>query len=445
MASNTKLIHNGVIVNELTQFNGYITLDGDTITAVEKGEPSQQIIDLANTVIDAHGAFIMPGAIDDQVHFREPGLTDKASIATESKAAIAGGVTSFMEMPNTTPATTNMDALANKIEIAENTSYANYSFYLGATNNNADVVAQIDPKTIPGVKIFMGSSTGNMLVDRQKALEQIFAESPVLIATHCEEESIIQENLKQAYAKLGDEIPFEMHPVIRSNEACVRSTDKAISLAIKYSARLNVLHISTKEECTMFGNTLPLADKKITAEVCAHHLWFESADYTTMKGKVKCNPAVKTKADRDALREALACGKLDILATDHAPHLLEQKLEKYTTCPSGLPLVQHSMPMMMEMYTPEQVVQFMAHNPAIGYKVDKRGFLKVGYKADIVIVENKEWAVTKSNILYKCGWSPLEGHNFKFKVAYTILNGEVVYQNGVVSENRNAQQLRFDR
>ena len=443
--ANIKLIHNGIIVNELTKYKGYITFDGDMITAVEMGDPIQQIVDSANHVIDAKGAYIIPGAIDDQVHFREPGLTEKACIETESRAAIAGGVTSFMEMPNTTPATTTVDALNSKLEIAENTSYANYSFYMGATNANAEVIANIDPKTIPGVKIFMGSSTGNMLVDRQKALEQIFAESPVLIATHCEEESIVQENLRQAYAKYGDEIPFEMHPVIRSNEACVRSTDKAISLAIKYAARLNVLHISTKEECTMFGNTLPLDEKKITAEVCAHHLWFESSDYATMKGKVKCNPAVKTKADRDALRDALSNGKLDILATDHAPHLLAQKLEKYTTCPSGLPLVQHSLPMMMEMYEPEQVVQFMAHNPAIGYRVDKRGFLKVGYKADIVIVEDKEWAVAKENILYKCGWSPLEGHNFKYKVAYTILNGEVVYQNGIVSENRNAQQLKFDR
>lgn len=441
----TKLIYNGVIVNELTRFNGYVTFEGDTITAVEKGVPSQQLIDSAMNSIDANGAYVMPGAIDDQVHFREPGLTEKASIETESKAAIAGGVTSFMEMPNTTPATTDLKALNNKLEIALNTSYANYSFYLGATNNNADVIAKIDPKTTPGVKIFMGSSTGNMLVDRHKALEQIFAESPVLIATHCEDEAIVQENLRLAYAKFGDEIPFEMHPVIRSREACVRSTDKAISLAIKYSARLNVLHISTKDECTMFGNTVPLIDKKITAEVCAHHLWFESSQYGKMKGKVKCNPAVKSIEDRDALREALANGKLDILATDHAPHLLVQKLEKYTTCPSGLPLVQHSLPMMMEMYTPEQVVQVMAHNPAIGYKVDKRGFLKVGYKADIVIVENKKWAVTKNNILYKCGWSPLEGHYFNFNVAYTILNGEVVFQKGVVSEQRHAQQLRFDR
>ncbi len=442
---NSLIIYNGNITNEQKQFVGYITIKGDTITEVCPGQPSQETLDNADEKINALNALIMPGAIDDQVHFREPGLSEKATIQTESIAAIAGGVTSFMEMPNTTPATTSIEALNNKLQIAENTAYANYSFYIGAANNNADVIANIDPKTVAGVKIFMGSSTGDMLVDRTKTLERIFAEAPVLITTHCEDETIVQENLRQAYAKYGDDIPFEMHPIIRSNEACVKSTDKAIELALKYSAQLNVLHISTKEECSMFANNLPLDQKRITAEVCAHHLWFDSSAYPTLKGKMKCNPAIKTAADRDALRQALADGRLDIAATDHAPHTLEQKLAKYTSSPSGLPLVQHSLPMLMEIYNPMQVAQFMAHNPAIVYKVDKRGFLRPGYKADIAIVQKQLWTVEAQSLLYKCKWSPIEGSNLQYKVTHTILNGKIAYQNGIVNKTSFAQQLKFDR
>lgn len=440
------LIKNALIVNEGKSYKGNLLIENEQISKI-----SENFIDSDDAdVIDAEGLYLLPGVIDDQVHFREPGLTHKADIGTESRAAVAGGVTSFMEMPNTKPATTSLELLEDKFEIASHSSIANYSFYLGATNDNLDIVSNLDPKITCGVKVFMGSSTGNMLVDQKKVLEGIFAECPTIITTHCEDEQTIRNNIEIFRQRYGDNIPIEAHPLIRSNEACVRSTDLAISLAEKYGSKLHVLHLSTKEEMSLFDSK-PLEEKRITGEVCVHHLWFTDADYAQKGNFIKWNPAVKSIEDRDALRTALRKGKLDVVATDHAPHTLTEKSNSYLTAPSGGPLVQHSLTMMLELvdqgiFTIEEVVAKMCHSPAILFSVNKRGFIREGYYADLVLVKpNSRWKVEASNILYKCGWSPLEGSMLNNEVKMTFVNGFLAYSNGSVNEGKQGQRLTFNR
>jgi dihydroorotase, multifunctional complex type len=440
------LICDATIVNEEAQFVGNVLIEHGRISKI-----SSTPIEAANAIrIDAKGLLLLPGVIDDQVHFREPGLTHKGDIASESKAAVAGGVTSFMEMPNTKPATTTIELLEEKFEIASRTSFANYSFYIGATNENLDVIAKIDPRTTCGVKVFMGSSTGNMLVDERKTLEGIFAESPTIVTTHCEDEATIRRNLAEFQARYGEAIPVEAHPLIRSNEACVRSTDLAISLATKYGSRLHVLHLSTKEEMALL-DAKPLAEKKITGEVCVHHLWFSDKDYAQRGNFIKWNPAVKSEADRDALRDSLKTGKLDVVATDHAPHTFEEKSNPYLTAPSGGPSVQHSLTLMLELakqgfYTIEEVVNKMCHAPATLFQVAERGFIREGYFADLVLVDpSTSWTISKENILYKCGWSPFDGVTLSNSIKTTFVNGEIAYNNGVVYDRQLGMRLTFDR
>jgi dihydroorotase len=440
------LLENALIINEGEKFKGHVLIEDNIIKKV-----SEEPIQISNaTIIDAEGKWLLPGVIDDQVHFREPGLTHKATIATESRAAVSGGITSFMEMPNTNPQTVTLEALEDKFRIAEEVSPANFSFYFGATNTNADLLKKLDPEKVCGVKVFMGSSTGNMLVDDEKALEAIFKESPVLIATHCEDESTIQQNMADAKAKYGDEIPFHMHSVIRSAEACYLSSSKAVELAIKTGARLHVLHLSSAKEMSLFaaGN---VCDKKITAEGCVHHFWFDDSQYEEKGSFIKWNPAIKSEYDRDELRKALKEGRIDVIATDHAPHTLEEKDGSYTTAPSGGPLVQHSLVAMLEMvhrgvFTPELVVEKMCHNPARLFKIDRRGFIREGFYADLVLVDPEAtWTVNKDNILYKCGWSPFEGQEFHSKVTHTIVNGMLVYENGILHDVNAGLSLEFNR
>lgn len=440
------LISGATIVNEGAQFIGNVLVENGRISKVSKNRIEANDA----TTINAEGLLLLPGVIDDQVHFREPGLTHKGDIASESRAAVAGGITSFMEMPNTKPATTTIELLEEKFEIAAKTSYANYSFYIGATNENLDVISKIDPKSTCGVKVFMGSSTGNMLVDERKTLEGIFAESPTIVTTHCEDEATIRRNLAEFQARYGEAIPVEAHPLIRSNEACVRSTDLAISLASKYGSRLHVLHLSTREEMALF-DTKPLAEKKITGEVCVHHLWFSDKDYAQRGNFIKWNPAVKSEADRDALRDALKAGKLDVVATDHAPHTFEEKSNPYLTAPSGGPSVQHSLTLMLELakqgfYTIEEVVNKMCHAPATLFQVAERGFIREGYFADLVLVDpSNSWTISKENILYKCGWSPFDGVTLSNRIKTTFVNGEIAYSDGVVCDKQLGMRLTFDR
>lgn len=440
------LISGATIINEGAQFIGNVLVENGRISKVSKNRIEANDA----TTINAEGLLLLPGVIDDQVHFREPGLTHKGDIASESRAAVAGGITSFMEMPNTKPATTTIELLEEKFEIAAKTSYANYSFYIGATNENLDVISKIDPKSTCGVKVFMGSSTGNMLVDERKTLEGIFAESPTIVTTHCEDEATIRRNLAEFQARYGEAIPVEAHPLIRSNEACVRSTDLAISLASKYGSRLHVLHLSTREEMALF-DTKPLAEKKITGEVCVHHLWFSDKDYAQRGNFIKWNPAVKSEADRDALRDALKAGKLDVVATDHAPHTFEEKSNPYLTAPSGGPSVQHSLPLMLELakqgfYTIEEVVNKMCHAPATLFQVAERGFIREGYFADLVLVDpSSSWTISKGNILYKCGWSPFDGVTLSNRIKTTFVNGEIAYSDGVVCDKQLGMRLTFDR
>ena len=440
------LISGATIVNEGAQFIGNVLVENGRISKVSKNRIEANDA----TTINAEGLLLLPGVIDDQVHFREPGLTHKGDIASESRAAVAGGITSFMEMPNTKPATTTIELLEEKFEIAAKTSYANYSFYIGATNENLDVISKIDPKSTCGVKVFMGSSTGNMLVDERKTLEGIFAESPTIVTTHCEDEATIRRNLAEFQARYGEAIPVEAHPLIRSNEACVRSTDLAISLASKYGSRLHVLHLSTREEMALF-DTKPLAEKKITGEVCVHHLWFSDKDYAQRGNFIKWNPAVKSEADRDALRDALKAGKLDVVATDHAPHTFEEKSNPYLTAPSGGPSVQHSLTLMLELakqgfYTIEEVVNKMCHAPATLFQVAERGFIREGYFADLVLVDpSSSWTISKGNILYKCGWSPFDGVTLSNRIKTTFVNGEIAYSDGVVCDKQLGMRLTFDR
>ena len=442
------LIQNATIINEGESIKGSVLIEREIIKAIykENSVPSE-ILNRA-TIIDAEGLWLIPGVIDDQVHFRDPGLTHKGDIASESKAAIAGGVTSYMEMPNTKPQTTSIEALDAKFEVASQKSYANYSFYLGATNDNLTELRKIDKKNTCGVKIFMGSSTGNMLVDKRKALEAIFAEIDMIITTHCEEEEIIQKNIAYYKDLLGDDIPVKYHPLIRSAEACYQSSAKAVELADKYGARLHILHLSTEREISLF-DMKPLTEKKITGEVCVHHLWFSDEDYEKYGNRIKWNPAVKTKEDRDALLQGLLKGKLDVIATDHAPHLLEEKTGGCLQAASGGPLVQHSLQMMLEMskqgkISKEEVVNKMCHAPATLFRINKRGYIREGYFADLVLVNpNKDYTITQENILYKCKWSPLENETVSTSIEKTFLNGQIAFENGQVNEVRG-QALTFN-
>lgn len=442
------LIHNATIINEGESYRGSVLVEHDKIKKVYRNEVvPEQILNQAE-VIDGTGKLLIPGAIDDQVHFRQPGLTHKGDIESESRAALAGGTTSFMEMPNTNPQTTSIEELEKKFEIAEQSAFANYSFYLGATNNNLDELKKVNPKEVCGVKVFMGSSTGNMLVDQQKALQAIFAEIDILIATHCEKEEIIKKNIEYYKNKLGDNIPIEYHPLIRSEEACYRSSAEAAELADKYGAQLHILHLSTAKEISLFSST-PLESKKITGEVCVHHLWFSDEDYKTYGNKIKWNPAVKTKNDRDSLLQGLLSGKLDVIATDHAPHLASEKEGGCLQAASGGPLVQHSLLMMLEMakmgkISKEKVVEKMCHHPSILYKIDRRGYIRENYYADLVLVNDTKFTVNKSNILYKCAWSPLEEQELSHSVETVLLNGQVAYNQGVFSKSQ-ARKLNFKR
>ena len=405
----------------------------------------------AADIIDAGQKYLMPGVIDDQVHFREPGLTHKADIYTESKAAVAGGITSFMEMPNTQPQTLTQDLLELKFKKAKEVSLANYSFFMGASNDILEEVLKTDPKNVGAIKIFMGSSTGNMLVDDKSVLENIFEKSKMLIAVHCEDEAIIQQNTAHYKSIYGEDVPIEIHPKIRSEEACYKSSSMAIELAKKHDTRLHVFHLSTAKEMELFRNDIPLEEKRITAEVCIHHLWFDDSQYADKGTHIKWNPAVKSKADKEAVFKALLDDRIDIIATDHAPHTLEEKNNTYFKAPSGGPLVQHALVAMLELYHQgkirlEKIVEKMCHAPAICFQVENRGFIKEGYAADLVLVDiDNPWQVNKDNILYKCAWSPFEGNIFKSKVTHTWVNGHLAYQNGIFDESQKGHRLTFDR
>ncbi|WP_405330373.1 dihydroorotase [Leeuwenhoekiella sp. LLG6367-2.1] len=442
------LIKDANIVNEGSIVRGDVYIENGIIIEVSQNL-SVKSPDVH--VFDAEGKHLLPGVIDDQVHFREPGLTHKASIATESAAAVAGGITSFIEMPNTIPQTTTIEKLEEKFSIAAETSYANYSFMFGGTNDNLSEIKKVDKKTVAGLKLFLGSSTGNMLVDNEDVIREIFKSTDLLISVHCEDEATIKENLAIYTERYGDDIPINMHPIIRSADACYISSSRAIALAKETGARLHVFHLSTAKEMDLFDNKIPLKDKKITAEVCIHHLWFSDADYDEKGTLIKWNPAVKTQADQDALWEALLDDRLDVIATDHAPHTLDEKQNVYTKAPSGGPLVQHALPAMLEMYheekiSLEKIVEKMCHNPAILFEVEKRGFIKPGYYADLVLVDlNNPWTVTTDNILYKCKWSPFEGSTFKSRITHTFVNGRLAYKNFKVYDEKFAQRLTFNR
>lgn len=439
------LIKNAQIVNEGKIIKSDILIENDLISKIDS-----QISEDADQIIDASGKYLLPGVIDDQVHFREPGLTHKGNIESESRSAIAGGTTSFIEQPNTVPNAVTQELLADKYDIASQKSFANYGFMMGGTNDNLEEVLKTNPRNVPGIKLFLGSSTGNMLVDNPETLENIFSNTKMLIAVHCEDEATIRANTQKYLDEYGEDIPVKFHHLIRSEEACYKSSSKAVELAKKTGARLHVFHLSTAKEMELFRNDIPLKDKKITAEVCVHHLTFTNEDYDTKGGLIKWNPAVKTQNDKDALWEALLDDRIDVIATDHAPHTWEEKQNVYTKCPSGAPLVQHSLVVMLENYkhgkiSLERIVEKMAHNPAILFRIEKRGFVKVGYKADLVLVDlNEKWTVEKENILYKCGWSPLEGMSFQSKVTHTFVNGNLVYENGKVNEEKFGERLLFE-
>ena len=448
MKTDTVLIKNAKIVNEGEIFEGDIFIEGEYIKEISN---SISIKSADQFVIDVEGNYVLPGVIDDQVHFREPGLTHKATIETESRAAIAGGITSFIEMPNTNPQTTTIEKLEEKFEIAANSSYANYSFMFGGTNDNLDEILKVDPKSVAGLKLFLGSSTGNMLVDDPKVLEKIFSSTNLLISAHCEDETTIKANLEKYINEFGEDIPIHYHPIIRSEEACYISSSRAIELAKKTGARLHVFHLSTGKETKLFSNKIPLKDKKITAEVCIHHLWFTDEDYEKKGSLIKWNPAVKTAKDREELWKALLDNRIDVIATDHAPHTLDEKKNVYTKAPSGGPLVQHALVAMFEAHhrgkiSIEKIVEKMCHNPAILFEIEKRGFIRKGYFADLVIVNpNNPWSVNKSNILYKCGWSPFDGTTFKSRITHTFVNGALVYNNFKVMDVKAAKRLTFNR
>ena len=443
-------ISNGLLINEGRSIIGSILIEDDIISKIFIGDERPMHFPDAET-IDASGMLILPGIIDDQVHFREPGLTHKGDFASESTAAVIGGITSVMEMPNTIPQTITMELLHKKHEMASRSSMTNYSFYLGATNENIEEIKKADPALVCGIKVFMGASTGNMLVDKEESLRKIFSSTPLLVACHCEDEQTIQANLQTYIAKYGDNIPFEYHPLIRSREACLKSSTLAVNLAKEYGTRLHILHLSTADEISLFDSSIPLKEKKITAEVCVHHLWFNESSYADKGAFIKWNPAIKKESDRQALIEAVNSNKIDIIATDHAPHTKEEKSAPYTKAPSGGPMVQHSLTAMLEMwyngvFTLEKIVEKMCHNPAILFQIEKRGFLREGYYADIAIVRpDCKWKVSSDNILYKCGWSPFEGCNFRSAVRTTIVNGEVAWNDGDLNRKVRGKPLTFNR
>jgi dihydroorotase len=445
---NRVLIKNAKIVNEGTIFEGDVLIENDLIVEISESI-SAKTSDCI--IIDAEGNYLMPGAIDDQVHFREPGLTHKGDIESESRAAVAGGITSFIEQPNTIPNAVTQEILEQKYQLAAAHSYANYSFMMGATNDNLKEVLKTNPRNVAGIKIFLGSSTGNMLVDDEAVLESIFSSTPMLIAVHCEDETTIKNNLEKYKTAFGDAIPVTAHHLIRSEEACYLSSSRAIALAKKTGARLHVFHLSTAKEMELFTNKIPLEDKKITAEVCVHHLWFSNEDYETKGNLIKWNPAVKTTDDRKALWKALLDGRIDVIATDHAPHTLEEKQQSYLKAPSGGPLVQHAVVAMFEAHyqgkiSIEKIIEKMCHNPAKIFKIEKRGFIKVGYFADLVIINTGlPWSVKKENILYKCKWSPFEGFTFKSRITHTFVNGQLVYSAFKVKDIRAGKRLLFNR
>ena len=440
------LIKNAQIVNEGKIYKSDVLIEHQRIKKIAVN------LDVnADSIINAEGLHLLPGIIDDQVHFREPGLTHKATIYTESKAAVAGGITSFMEMPNTNPQALTQDLLEEKFEIAEKNSLANFTFFMGVSNDNLDEVLKTNPKKVGALKIFMGSSTGNMLVDDKEVLEEIFEKSPMLIAVHCEDEDTIQNNIKNAKEKYGEEVPIAEHLNIRSAEACYKSSSMAVELAKKHNAKLHIFHLSTAKELDLFDNSIPLAEKRITSEVCIHHLCFNEQDYEQKGTLIKWNPAVKKESDRSALFQALLNDKLDVIATDHAPHTLEEKSNTYFKAPSGGPLVQHALPAMLEFYKKgkiplAKIIEKMCHNPAILFQIEERGYVKQGYFADLVLVDlEKTWKVTKDNILYKCGWSPFEGETFNCKITHTFVNGHLAYANGNFNESQRGMRLTFDR
>jgi dihydroorotase len=443
---NSYLIKAATIVNEGQKIvadvlikDGLITKIGQNLSAPDAQE------------INAEGQYLLPGMIDDQVHFREPGLTHKADIFTESMAAVAGGITSFMEMPNTVPNTLTQDLLADKYDIAAQTSLANYSFYMGASNDNIEEVLKTNPKNVCGIKVFMGSSTGNMLVDNEKTLENIFSKAPILVATHCEDEATIRHNLAEFKAKYGEDLTIEMHPLIRSAEACYKSSSLAIELAKRYQTRLHILHISTAKEIALFDNITPLKDKKITAEACIHHLWFNDKDYASKGNFIKWNPAVKTEDDQKGVLKGVLEDYIDVIATDHAPHTLAEKQQPYSQAPSGGPLVQHALPALLEMHLQgkislEKIAEKTAHNLAICFDIEKRGFIREGYWADLVLVDLKDsWKVTKLNNFYKCGWSPFDGDTFQSSITNTFVSGNLAYQNGKFTTDQIGKRLTFAR
>jgi dihydroorotase len=447
---NKICINGATIVNEGKSFKGDVYIqNGHIYKILKEGQSAQGLEGFQR--IDATGKLLIPGVIDDQVHFREPGLEYKGEIYTEARAAVAGGITSFMEMPNTNPQTLTQELLEQKYERAAEVSLANYSFYMGASNTNLAEIIKTNPKNVCGIKVFMGASTGNMLVDNPDTLRGIFAEAPCLVAVHCEDEPTIKANTAIYTERYGEDIPVNAHPLIRSAEACYKSSSLAVELALKYNTRLHILHLSTARETALFSNKIPLKQKRITAEVCVHHLWFSDEDYATKGSLIKWNPAIKTAHDREELMQALLDDRIDVVATDHAPHTLPEKSNKYAKCPSGGPLVQHSLVAMLELHfagkiSIEKLVEKMCHAPAICFNVQKRGFIREGYHADLVLVDTQApWTVDTSNILYKCGWSPLNGQLFRSKITHTFVNGNLVYENGRFDESVKGFRLLFNR
>lgn len=441
------LIKNARIVNENQIFESDLLIEDDLISKIEKNISEEG----TDRVIDASGKILIPGVIDDQVHFREPGLTHKGDIESESRAAVAGGITSYIEQPNTVPNAVTQELLEEKYRIAAEKSFANYGYSMGGTNDNLKEVLKTDPRNVPAIKLFLGSSTGNMLVDNPETLEEIFSKVKMPICVHCEDETTIRNNTEKYLQEYGKDIPVKFHHLIRSEDACWISSSKAVELAKKTGARLHIYHLSTAKETALFQNDIPLKDKKITAEVCVHHLHFTNSDYETKGALIKWNPAVKTEKDRAGLWEALLDDRIDVIATDHAPHLAGEKENSYTKCPSGAPLVQHSLPVMLQYYRKgkisiEKIVEKMCHNPALLFQIDQRGFIREGYKADLVLLNlDEEWTVEKDNILYKCGWSPLEGEKLNAKVTHTFVNGNPVFENGEFAEKKSAERMLYDR
>jgi len=447
MAQEKYLIKGAQVINEGKISAVDVLINGQRIEKIGIGLQ----VDGAVEEVNAEGKYLMPGLIDDQVHFREPGLTHKAEIYTEAKSAVAGGVTSFMEMPNVIPQTTTQELLEAKYELGRTKSLANYSFFMGATNDNLEEVMKTNPENVCGVKVFMGSSTGNMLVDNEETLDRLYANAPILIATHCEDEATIRANMAAAVEQYGEDIPFEMHPIIRNEEACYLSSSLAVNLAKKHNTRLHILHISTGKETHLFTNDIPLAEKRITSEACIHHLWFSDEDYKEKQQWIKWNPAVKSAADRAGVWEALLDDRIDVIATDHAPHTLAEKQNKYAKAPSGGPLVQHSLVALLDFYhegkiSLERIVEKACHAPAECFQVAERGYIREGYFADLVLVDlNKSWTVGKENILSKCGWSPFDGHTFKSSVEQVWISGHRAYNQGVFDESKKGERLHFDR